>query len=378
MFTHIFYYRLKCIFNDRITLFWTLAFPLLLATFFNLAFSNLSSGEKFRPVTIAVVDNSAWQENKNFRQVMNEVSNGEDRLFNLNVVSADEADKLLLDYEISGYILVDESISVVVNGSGMNQSIIKSFVDNYMQTFSAVDSIITEDPSNYQRIISSLGEKRNYIHTNALPGGDPNNTVSYFYALIAMSCLYGGFKGMREINNIQANISHVAARVNIAPVQKMKTFLSSSTASLLVQFTEILILLAFMTFVLGIDFGDRTGLVILTSFIGCITGLSFGALVSVLVKKSEGAKIGILISVSMVFSFLAGMMQLSIKYTISQKVPFLSWINPVNLLTDAFYSLYYFDTLSRYTLNIVALLGFILLFCSIIYFIIRRRKYASL
>ena len=69
-------------------------FPLLLATFFQLAFSNLTTGEKFTVINIAVVDNTAWQENESFQQAMDEVSTGEDRLFNLTMVSADEADNL--------------------------------------------------------------------------------------------------------------------------------------------------------------------------------------------------------------------------------------------------------------------------------------------
>jgi ABC-2 type transport system permease protein len=140
----------------------------------------------------------------------------------------------------------------------------------------------------------------------------------------------------------------------------------------------MLILLAYLKFILNVGFGNRIGLIFLTTFIGSIAGLSFGAFISALFKKSEGAKTGILILSTMVCSFLAGMMQLSIKYIISQKAPLLSWINPLNLLTDAFYCLYYYDTLSRYMLNMTILLAFILLFCSVTYFIIRRRKYASL
>ena len=94
MFAHIFKYRLKCLLRDKSNIFWTMLFPLLLATFFQLAFSNLTTGEKFTVINIAVVDNTAWQENESFQQAMDEVSTGEDRLFNLTMVSADEADNL--------------------------------------------------------------------------------------------------------------------------------------------------------------------------------------------------------------------------------------------------------------------------------------------
>jgi ABC-2 type transport system permease protein len=355
-----------------------MVFPLLLATFFHLTLSNLTTGEKLKIIDIAVVDNEAWRENENFRQVVGEISNGDERLFNLTVVSAEEAEKLLADNKISGYIVTGNPIKLVVNGSGMNQSIIQSFIDNYMQNFAAFESIISKDPSKLQQLVENMRDQQSYVHETKLPGGEPNYIVNYFYALIAMACFYGGFLGMREITDIQADISPIAARVNVAPVHKMKAFLYSSSVSLLVQFSEMLVLLGYINFVLKVSFGNRTGLVLLTTFAGSVAGLTFGAFVSALVKKSEGIKIGILIAVSMLCSFLAGMMQQSIKYFISQNLPILTWINPLNLLTDAFYCLYYYDTVSRYFTNMVVLLGFIVVFGSVTYFIIRRRKYASI
>ncbi len=378
MFAHIFSYRLKCLLRDKSNIFWTMLFPLLLATFFQLAFSNLATNEKFKAINIAVVNNAAWQENESLRQVMDEVSNGDDRLFNLTVVSVEEAENLLNENKISGYIFADEPIQLVVSKSGMNQSIIKSFIDNYMQSSATFKSIMAEDPSKAAQIADSLGDRRTYVQQTKLPGGEPNYVVNYFYSLIAMACFYGGFMGMREISDIQANISPIAARVNVAPVHKLKTFIFSSAASLLILFSEMLILLGYVTLVLKVQFGGRIGYILLTTFIGSIAGLTFGSFVSVLVKKSTGAKIGILIAVTMLCSFLSGMMQQNIKYLISRDMPLLSWINPLNLLTDAFYSLYYYDTLTRYGLNMMILMGFILVFGSVTYFIIRRRKYASL
>ncbi len=378
MFVHIFSYRLKCLLRDKVTIFWTMLFPLLLATFFQLAFSNLTTGEKFKPVTIIVVDNAAWQKNNTFKRILEDVSTGKDRLFNFTVASEEEANRLLLDNKISGYIVADEPIRLVINKSGINQSIIKSFIDSYMQNYSTFERIVNEDPSKHKQLVDTAAIRQTFIHETDFPGGEPNYIVNYFYTLIAMTCFYGGFMGMREINDIQANISPAAARVNVAPIHKLKAFLSSSAASLLVQYSEMLILFAYLKFILNVGFGNRIGLIFLTTFIGSIAGLSFGAFISALFKKSEGAKTGILILSTMVCSFLAGMMQLSIKYIISQKAPLLSWINPLNLLTDAFYCLYYYDTLSRYMLNMTILLAFILLFCSVTYFIIRRRKYASL
>ncbi|HHW30596.1 MAG TPA: ABC transporter permease [Clostridiaceae bacterium] len=384
MVTHIIIYKLKCLLRDRVTLFWTLMFPIILATLFNMALSNINSSEAFKAIDIAVVDDINYQKDQSFRLALEQVSKGNDRLFNLNIVTKSEAEKMLNDNKIAGYIIVESPIKLVVNKSGFDQNIIKSFIDYYIQTLSTVNTLIknnTADTAKQQDIIKDLGTQGEYtqfIKEISASSAEPDIVLTYFYSLIAMACFYGGFWGMQEVARIQADISPLAARINIAPVHKLKTFIYSMGVSLLVHFTEMLILLAYLYFVLKVDFGQKTNLVLLTTFLGSIAGVSFGTVISAIVKKSENVKVAVLIGISMTCSFLAGMMQHSIKYTIARKAPLLSYLNPVNLLTDAFYSLYYYDTLFRYILNMGILTIITFLFCLGTYLIIRRRKYASL
>src|SRR5690554_6085951 len=104
MFRHIFTYRLKSLLRDRTTIFWTIMFPIILAVFFHLALSNLGKADSFEPIDIAVIDNVQYREDQSFSMTLEEASKGEDRLFNLKVVSEDEAKKLLEDGAIKGYI----------------------------------------------------------------------------------------------------------------------------------------------------------------------------------------------------------------------------------------------------------------------------------
>lgn len=381
MFVHIFTYRLKCLLRNWETVVWTMVFPLVLATFFYMAFSNLHSHEIFNPIKVAVIKDEQYEKNKSFREVLEGVSTGDDRLFDLSEMTIEEADEMLNKNLIDGYIVVETPIKLVVNSSGVNQSIIKSFIDNYIHTSSAVESILSiepKEPARIQRLIDDIGNRKAYVSEKQNAGGEPNTILIYFYTLISMACLYGGFFGEREINDIQADISSIAARVNTAPVHKIKTFLFSASASVLIQITEILILISYLVFVLKIDFGNKTGFVLLTAFIGVITGFSFGAFIGAVVKKSEGVKTAVIVVVTMICCFFAGMMQHEIKYIVSQKAPILSYINPVNLLTDSFYSLYYYDTFSRYIKNVTLLVVFTIIFCSGTYLIIRRRRYASI
>ena len=79
---------------------------------------------------------------------MDEVSDKkrDDVVFNTQYVSKNKAEKLLEDNKVEGYIFFDDDINIVVNKSGLNQTIIKSFVDEYKEKVSTIKRIIKERP----------------------------------------------------------------------------------------------------------------------------------------------------------------------------------------------------------------------------------------
>ena len=64
MFYHNFKCSLKTFFKSKDLLFWTFIFPLILGTFFKLAFSNIEKSETFDVINIAIIDSSNYQDNK--------------------------------------------------------------------------------------------------------------------------------------------------------------------------------------------------------------------------------------------------------------------------------------------------------------------------
>lgn len=51
MFIHNFIYSFKTLFKNKALIFWTFAFPIILGTFFNMAFSNIENSEKLKYYT---------------------------------------------------------------------------------------------------------------------------------------------------------------------------------------------------------------------------------------------------------------------------------------------------------------------------------------
>ena len=199
-----------------------------------------------------------------------------------------------------------------------------------------------------------------------------------YYTLIAMACMYGGMLGLTAINNQLANMSAKGKRVSVSPNKKGILVLSSALGSYLVSLVGLAILLIFLKFGLNVEFGSQWLYIIILSLVGDLAGISMGIFIASVFRVSEQAKTGINIAISMFFSVLSGMMGVTLKYFIDKNIPIINRINPNNLITDGFYSLYYYDTLDRYWSDVVSLLIFSVICLIISFASLRREKYDSI
>ena len=396
MFIHNFKYALKTLFRDKMLIFWTFAFPIILGTFFNMAFSNIENSEKLEIINIAIVENDEFQNNELYKQAFKTLSDeeNEDRLFNTKYVTEEEAKQLLEKDEITGYMILEEdNPKVVVTTSGINETILKYVVEEIVTNGEIVENIMEKEIQNgigagiynlynldYEKIYKNVLEKTQ--NQDVKIKDISNNNLSYtmieFYTLIAMACLYGGILGMVAINKNLANMSNNGKRVSVAPTPKGKVIFSSILASYITQLIGLTLLFIFTIFVLKVDYGTNLPLIILLGIVGSLAGLSMGVAIGTILKSNENVKIGIIIAVTMLGCFLSGMMGITMKYIIDTNLPIVNKINPASMITDGFYSLYYYDTLDRYYFNIISLLVFSLIMIIVSYTSLRRQKFESL
>lgn len=376
MMLRLYYMRLKCLLRNRETLFWSAMFPILLSFVFSLAFSNLMSEEQYETIKIAVVESN---EQGYILEAAKEAKFSEDtNMFEIQQVSEIEAKDLLKKGEITGYIVDGEKPSLYIGGSGIESTILKSFVDSYMQTVKKVSVIASVNPEKVQEIINGVAESTNYINDKNMTSKTPDFTLIYYYALLSLACLNGCNFGINEISDIQADKSAKGARINVAPVHKLKLLLCNICAAITVQVFCVLVAIAFMAYVLSVDFGSRVLLVVLTCILASICGVAFGTMLRAVIKKNEKTVMAISSAVVLLLSFLSGLMNPEVKYIVADNVPIFSKINPANLITDSLYYLYYFDSLERYRFNIACMILVTLVFVAITYFATRRRQYASI
>ena len=393
MFLHNLKYTIKTLFKNKILIFWTFAFPIILGIFFNMAFSNIEKDEKLKVFDIAVVNDSQFENQKIYQEALKELSadDSEYKLFNIKYVKKEKADSLLDDSDIEGYIIFkNEEPQVVVKKNGTYQTLIRFVVTEIGQNKAIIEDLTKKTVENEiakgstsfdpEKIAKDILEKINNGQVNMKNISASN--LSYmqieFYTLIAMTCMYCGMLGLTAINNCLANMSSKGKRISVSPNKKSIIVLSSAIGSYLVSMVGIAILILFLRFVLKVDFGDNTPLVILLSAVGDLAGISMGVLIASVFRVSEGAKTGITIAITMFLSVLSGMMGVTLKYVIDKNVPVINLINPNNLITDGFYSLYYYDTLDRYLRDVTYLLVFVVICLTISFISLRREKYDSI
>ena len=166
MFKHIFINNLKIFLRNKSAIFWTWIFPIILATLFNLALSNLNEIGEFEVINIAVVDNDNFQNEIHFKSLIEELSKkSDDQIFNTNYTSVDEAKELLKDDKISGYLIVNNKVDIYIRNNGIEESTIKSVVDNYYQLTSVVENISIENPEAIAAgVLEKLNENTNYFN----------------------------------------------------------------------------------------------------------------------------------------------------------------------------------------------------------------------
>lgn len=389
MFTHNFKYSLKVLFRNKALIFWTYIFPLILALLFNLAFKDIESNEVLKTIDIAVVNSESFENDTIAKNILKELSSEENKIFNIEYTDLEKSKELLENKEISGYIIYDNDIKIVINNNGINETILKYTLDEIQNTKNMVNIMLTSSITkeinngniniNYNEIYNNIMNK--ISNTNIKLNDISNKNLSYtmieYYTLIAMAALYGSMLSMYIINYNDARMCPVGKRKNVSPTNKMTLIVSGLLSSYIVQLIGMFILFMFMIFILKIEF-IKLGKVIFLSLLSSLAGLSLGVFVSSVFKAKENTKTGIIITITMICCYLSGMMGITMKYIIDTNIPIINKINPANMITDALYSLYYYEDNIRYSFNIISLIIFSTIMILISYLKLRREKYDSI
>lgn len=421
---HLILYNVKVLLRNRSLVFFTLAFPIILGVLFKVALGDIVNKEAFDTVPVAVVNSQVYKDSA-FKIAFDELAKtgdssvtGSDKpLLQVTEVSdLDAGKKLLQNEKVEGIVEItgtpdegmvkDAQAKLTVTTNGMNQTILKVILDEITQRVDMI-STLTE-----REITAQLAAATPLASDIAGPTGSPSAALAFnpeqitksvqdqlsssgftlqdrspksmdllmaeFFSLMAMAALYGGMFSLTIMNNVQPPLGVIGRRIAVSPTSKSKLIISGIITSYLVELVGLLALLVLCHFLFQVDFGSNWGLTMLLTSVGALAGLSFGAAISTLVPGGENAKIGVLIAVTMLGAMLAGMMGGAMRYAVDFHFPMVNKFNPVALITDGYYNLFFHPGYDGYWQDIVILLviSAVLLGASVI--VLRRQRYDSL
>ena len=372
---HLIKYNLLVKVKNFATTFWPLVFPLLLGTMFYFAFGNINDAD-FETVQVGIVKEKG--PDTLFLMFLDQVENNGNHLISTQEFSESDALSRLENEQISGIYYVGKSPSLTVVANGIPQSILQSVLSSYETGKNTIQQIVRTHPSGLWKGIRQMLNQQEAITQVSLGGHTINGSVQFFYALIAMTCLYGCFIGFGSAITLQANLTALAARRCVTPTHKLTLILSEQIASFLLGYFDVIVLLIYLRYILKLDFQGKLGPMLLISFFGSLIGVSIGFFVGSLGKMKEGVKIGIILGFSMVCSFLSGLMNNTMKDQVEKNAPFVNRINPAALISDAFYCINVYDDLGRYYRNLIILAAMSVILVTASFLLIRRESYDSI
>jgi ABC-2 type transport system permease protein len=374
---HLMRYDIKIKLHNFNLLFWPLIFPLVLGTFFYFAFGNMEEAD-FETVSVAVVENADSNADQSFLDFLDTIEQDESKLIKTEEMKESKALKQLEEKKISGIYYVDKKTSLTVSGNGFKESILQSLLESYEDGKTTMENIALNHPEGLSSASLQMSDYRERVQQVSLGGKTTDGNAQFFYALIAMACMYGCFIGFGAALGLQANLTALAARRSVTPTHKLKLIVSEMLTSFLLHFVNIIILLIYLKYILKMEFQGELLRMLIVSLFGSMIGVSMGIFVSSIGKFREGVKIGILLGISMICSFLAGLMNSSMKDLVERYFPLVNRLNPAALISDAFYCINVYDDPSRYwrSLIILIIMSVILTFGS--FLLVRRERYDSI
>lgn len=377
MFLHNFKYEFLSAIRQKDFLFWMMCFPIILGTFFNMAFGDLYEKDAvFTEIPVAVV---GAENDETFRTVMDELSSGEDALFKPEYTDRETAMELLEDNEVRTIINAGgEKLTMSVVESGLENSIVKSFLDEYELQKSIITETAVNDPAKLEAVIAALASEVSSVESKAFTDGNMDPYVQYFHNLITMVAMFGMVSGLYIATSNQGNLSAIGARKCISPTHKLISIIASLLATYIAQIICTFVCITFILFVLKVNMGDQTLMIYLSGAIGALAGVTAGFFVGSFGRLTENAKNGIAFAVSMLCCFLSGLMVGTIKAIIEQYCPIINRINPAARISDLFYCLMIYDDHSRWLETAATIIIMSVIFTAGGFLLTRRKNYASI
>lgn len=218
----------------------------------------------------------------------------------------EKAKESVKDSNYSCYILVNEDSKEIKIYKNDRYYLDASFVEGILNTFVQRYNVINEISEKNPRVLEEILKEsdKTFVKTETLNEKKEPRAVDYYgVTMTTLIVLYSSMTGafaMRSEKNRKTE-----GRMMAAPVAKKEIFIGKTVGAVVVTILQILIVILFSKYILGVNWGDNIIILLLVIGSEIIMAVSLGIGVSFL-TKTESAMNGILQLMIPVMVFLGG------------------------------------------------------------------------
>lgn len=245
----------------------------------------------------------------------------------------------------------------------VNRAILESVATSYLQSEALIEELATHDPvalSDPTTIENALGLSVS-VRKVSLTHAQPDSMVRFYYALLGMASIFAAQLAGESVWHLQPTSSAAGARRTVSSTSRMRLLIPTIGACWAVSTTFLAIAFGYIYLTAHIDFSGREGLCLVgiaaSSLLSCGIGTLVGALPG---RMGSDSRRGILTALTCLLSLFAGLYgepTMELADTVAHVFPAATWLNPVCLIRDLFYTVYYYDTLVPFSLRLAACAG---------------------
>ncbi|PXY83488.1 multidrug ABC transporter permease [Bifidobacterium asteroides] len=390
--------NVKTSIRNTSSLFWVLAFPVILAALMLGIMGNLQDGYTAEAQHFAIVSDANWKASLGADELVSSLSKkpkaGSDDtqlLIPTTVASRAEADTRLDSQKDIGYlyagsdrrvnmVLSDREAANIQSDSTATEGITVSILSASLVSFNQANSASSTLALPSTQILLQSG-RQTYTKQIRLTHINPSMTAPYFFAVLAMACLIGASTAAEMIARTQPNLSALGARRASSPSSKWQQAAGAFLASWLFSAVSLLVAYIFVRTVCGVQTGGRDPIALMAIAVGTFMATAFGSMMGAIPKLSTETKVGLVIGIDCTLSAFIGLygsLAMDLNNAIQEHAPILHLINPVKQVSNLFYDIVYYDSLAPFarTCGILAIMAAI--FLAICGLFLRKQRYEYL
>ena len=390
--------NVKTSIRNTSSLFWVLAFPVILAALMLGIMGNLQDGYTAEAQHFAIVSDANWKASLGADELVSSLSKkpkaGSDDtqlLIPTTVASRAEADTRLDSQKDIGYlyagsdgrvnmVLSDREAANIQSDSTASEGITVSILSASLVSFNQANAASSTLALPNTQILLQSG-RQTYTKQIRLTHINPSMTAPYFFAVLAMACLIGASTAAEMIARTQPNLSALGARRASSPSSKWRQAAGAFLASWLFSAVSLLVAYIFVRTVCGVQTGGRDPIALIAIAVGTFMATAFGSMMGAIPKLPTETKVGLVIGIDCTLSAFIGLygsLAMDLNNAIQEHAPILHLLNPVKQVSNLFYDIVYYDSLAPFarTCGILAIMA--ALFLTTCGLLLRKQRYEYL